>query len=102
MVPKQEIISRDESDVVVERPLFGSQLVDENSPTPYSDATQVRVSKSCIFFYFIFFRDLRCEKKKNIYKKNNINWTPSRGRVIIFVLIIFTDAWSEKKKPKFI
>lgn len=44
MVPKQETINRDDSsDTTSDQPLFGSQLVDENSPTPYSDATQVRV-----------------------------------------------------------
>lgn len=31
-------------------PLFGSQLIDLNSKTPYSDATQVR-----IIFYVVFF-----------------------------------------------
>lgn len=30
-------------------PLFGSQLIDSGSKTPYSDATQVKL----IFFYFI-------------------------------------------------
>lgn len=47
MVPKQEtnrISSRDKKPL----PLFGSQLVDENSKTPYSDATQVRVISSLI------------------------------------------------------
>ncbi|KAL5245448.1 hypothetical protein ACI65C_012858 [Semiaphis heraclei] len=41
MVPKQEtnrISSRDKKPL----PLFGSQLVDENSKTPYSDATQTK------------------------------------------------------------
>lgn len=47
MVPKQDTINRivEKSDTVTERelPIFGSQLVDPNSLTPYSDATQVRV-----------------------------------------------------------
>lgn len=49
MVPKHEsMMNRDDSDTTtktssssLDQPLFGSQLVDENSPTPYSDATQV-------------------------------------------------------------
>lgn len=62
MVPKQEPMNRDESSsdssdvTLVEQPLFGSQLVDENSPTPYSDATQVRYDK---------------KKKKMIYMNYN-------------------------------
>ncbi|XP_050432341.1 transcription factor SOX-11-like [Adelges cooleyi] len=44
MVPKQE--NRDDTTDtnadVTQQPLFGSQLVDENSPTPYSDATQTK------------------------------------------------------------
>lgn len=46
MVPKQEAaLNRDDSseDSVMETQqyVFGSQMVDENSPTPYTDATQV-------------------------------------------------------------
>lgn len=42
MVPKQETIRIiDSTDNKLALPMFGSQLVDENSTTPYSDATQV-------------------------------------------------------------
>ncbi|XP_060848808.1 uncharacterized protein DDB_G0271670-like [Rhopalosiphum padi] len=44
MVPKQETIRiiDSSSDNTLAQPMFGSQLVDENSPTPYSDATQTK------------------------------------------------------------
>ncbi|XP_022170441.1 transcription factor SOX-30-like [Myzus persicae] len=43
MVPKQETIRIvDSSDNKLALPMFGSQLVDENSTTPYSDATQTK------------------------------------------------------------
>ncbi|XP_050542625.1 transcription factor SOX-4-like [Daktulosphaira vitifoliae] len=44
MVPKQE--NRDDTTDtnadITQQPMFGSQMVDENSPTPYSDATQTK------------------------------------------------------------
>ncbi|XP_060877079.1 transcription factor SOX-11-like [Metopolophium dirhodum] len=43
MVPKQETIRIiDSPDNKLDLPMFGSQLVDENSTTPYSDATQTK------------------------------------------------------------
>lgn len=43
MVPKQETIRIiDSADNTLALPMFGSQLVDENSLTPYSDATQTK------------------------------------------------------------
>ncbi|KAL4131568.1 hypothetical protein QTP88_008861 [Uroleucon formosanum] len=43
MVPKQETIRIiDSTDNKLALPMFGSQLVDENSTTPYSDATQTK------------------------------------------------------------
>ncbi|KAG8281042.1 hypothetical protein J6590_067652 [Homalodisca vitripennis] len=41
MVPQQGDISRSDSPTSSGLPLFGSQLVDKNSSTPYSDATQL-------------------------------------------------------------
>lgn len=71
VLPKQEILIRDESSsdssdtTMTEQPLFGSQLVDENSPTPYSDATQVLLEKKfklVIKVIFLFYNTicLRC------------------------------------------
>lgn len=42
MVPQQNMdASRSETPTSSGQPLFGSQMVDKNSSTPYSDATQV-------------------------------------------------------------
>lgn len=57
MVPQQNDTSRSNSPTVtglsVGLPMFGSLLVDKNSSTPYSDATQVSEMSIC-FFYFLF------------------------------------------------
>ncbi|CAH0551634.1 unnamed protein product [Brassicogethes aeneus] len=42
MVPQQNMDARSESPTSSGQPLFGSQLVDKNSSTPYSDATQTK------------------------------------------------------------
>jgi hypothetical protein len=56
MVPKQENLGQaDSSDIKSESPQFGSQMVDENSTTPYTDATQVCAN---LFYGFnIFFHN---------------------------------------------
>lgn len=42
MVPQQSLdASRSDSPTSSGLPMFGSQLIDKNSATPYSDATQV-------------------------------------------------------------
>lgn len=41
MVPQQNETTRSDSPTSSGMPLFGSQLIDKNSATPYSDATQV-------------------------------------------------------------
>lgn len=41
MVPQNMDSGRSESPTSSGQPLFGSQLVDKDSATPYSDATQV-------------------------------------------------------------
>lgn len=43
MVPQQGDLGRSDSPSSSGIPMFGSQLVDKNSSTPYSDATQVRI-----------------------------------------------------------
>lgn len=44
MVPQQGDLVRSDSPTSSNGlPLFGSQLVDKNSATPYTDATQVRI-----------------------------------------------------------
>lgn len=47
MVPQHSDLSRSDSPTSSGLPMFGSQLVDKNSSTPYSDATQV-------FAHFLF------------------------------------------------
>nr|CAI5827957.1 unnamed protein product [Callosobruchus analis] len=51
MVPQQNMDSSrsDTPTCSSQVPLFGSQLVDKNSSTPYSDATQ-----RCNYFYEVF------------------------------------------------
>lgn len=66
MVPKQENLGQaDSSDNRPESPQFGSQMVDENSTTPYTDATQVCVNLfcSCNFFSHIFLKKISQLKK---------------------------------------
>lgn len=50
MVPQQNMdASRSDTPTGgVSQPLFGSQLVDKNSSTPYSDATQVGLDDCCL------------------------------------------------------
>lgn len=43
MVPQQGDLGRSVSPSSSGIPMFGSQLVDKNSSTPYSDATQVSI-----------------------------------------------------------
>lgn len=89
MVPKQETINRDDSsDTTSDQPLFGSQLVDENSPTPYSDATQVRVFV-VLGNYFFNFSKLKIEKK-NVLKITIL--TPNvcfSGRQRMFIILLY-------------
>lgn len=49
MVPQQGDLGRSDSPSSSGIPMFGSQLVDKNSSTPYSDATQVRILFEKIF-----------------------------------------------------
>lgn len=55
MVPQQGLdAGRSDSPTSSGLPLFGSQLIDKNSSTPYSDATQVGLKK-------LFFLILSCD-----------------------------------------
>lgn len=66
MVPQQNLDDRSDSPTSSGLPVFGSQLVDKDSSTPYSDATQVGI------FEFLFHpqthRDLSALKKSAIKK----------------------------------
>lgn len=53
MVPQQGDTSRSDSPTSSGLPMFGSQLVDKNSSTPYSDATQVRNSQLLKILVFL-------------------------------------------------
>lgn len=54
MVPQQNMDSSSRSEIPTTSavPMFGSQLVDKNSSTPYSDATQVGPRQVDDFFKF--------------------------------------------------
>lgn len=65
MVPQQGDLSRSDSPSSSGIPMFGSQLVDKNSSTPYSDATQVRILFGKINFNFFILLNLdACEVLK--------------------------------------
>lgn len=65
MVPQQGDLSRSDSPSSSGIPMFGSQLVDKNSSTPYSDATQVRILFWKINFNFFILLNLdACEVLK--------------------------------------
>lgn len=54
MVPQQNLDDRSDSPTSSGLPVFGSQLIDKNSATPYSDATQVGLN--CEVFILIFLK----------------------------------------------
>lgn len=59
MVPQQNVEStRSDSPTSSGVPLFGSQLIDKNSATPYSDATQVGLVD-----FFVFYKKRVCGPK---------------------------------------
>lgn len=65
MLPKQENLGlADSSDTKSESPQFGSQMVDENSTTPYTDATQVCAHLISYYLEFFFFT-IRFKIKSN-------------------------------------
>ncbi|KAF7384388.1 hypothetical protein HZH66_012638 [Vespula vulgaris] len=54
-------------------PMFGSLLVDKNSATPYSDATQVRTHSLFIYLLFILLLKLHIQNKnKRKYRLENL------------------------------
>lgn len=64
MVPQQGLDGgRSDSPTSSGQPMFGSQLVDKNSLTPYSDATQVGFFISFILYTYYTIYTLQLESR---------------------------------------
>lgn len=80
MVPQHTttIDTMDIGSSITQMPIFGSQLIDKNSATPYSDATQVGGVSWVETTYFIHVR-----------KRNSVCWVKAwvPGFISVFILI---------------
>lgn len=56
LLEEQHLIHMDDEDVdaLQASVVFGSQLIDQNSATPYSDATKVRVEQKMLYYDMYF------------------------------------------------
>lgn len=108
MVPQQMEGSRSESpNVNGGLPLFGSQLVDKNSSTPYSDATQVGV---CFFRKFPISTLFRCEKCDKVQCGRSVKawfglyaldyfFHSPQGKVFVILFPFHFKPWVARNEP---